>query len=69
MFDRVMTNVRASTDLTSVEIIIWLHERYILSPFFIAIVMNELFRTIQDELSWCMLFADYVLLVDESDKC
>ena len=27
--------------------------------------MDELTRTIQDKISWCMLFADDIVLVDE----
>ena len=28
--------------------------------------MNELTRAIQDEIPWCMLFADDIVLVDET---
>ena len=37
-----------------------------MSSFLFAIVMDELARTIQDEISWCMLFADDIVLVDET---
>ena len=37
-----------------------------LRPFLFTIVMDELTIGIQDELSWCMLFADDIVLIDEN---
>ena len=34
--------------------------------FLFAIVMDELTRAIQDEILWCMLFADDIVLIDET---
>ena len=37
-----------------------------LSPYLFALVMDEVTRNIQGDIPWCMLFADDVVLVDES---
>ena len=66
MYDGVVANVRTCGGITSdFSIIIDLHQGSALSPFLFAIVMDELTRAIQDEISWCMLFVDDIVLVDE----
>ena len=37
-----------------------------MSPYLFALVMAEVTRDIQGDIPWCMLFADDVVLVDES---
>jgi len=66
MYDGVVANVRTYGGITSnFSITTRLHQGSTLSPFLFAIVMDELTRAIQDEIPWCMLFADDIILVDE----
>ena len=58
MFEQTMV-----TDYFPIKI--GLHQGSALSPYLFALVMDEVTRNIQG-ISWCMLFADDVVLVDES---
>ena len=42
---------------------IGLHQGFILSPFLFALVIDELTRSIPDEVLWCVLFADNIVLI------
>jgi len=67
MYNEVVANIRTCRGLTSdFRITIGLHQGSALSPFFFAIVMDDLIRAIQDEIPWCMLFANDIVLVDET---
>jgi hypothetical protein len=67
MYDNVVTNVRTSDgDTNDFPISIGLHQGPTLSPYLFALVMDEVARDIQGGILWCMLFADDVILVDES---
>ena len=37
-----------------------------MNPFLFVIVMDKPIRAIQDEIPWCVLFADDIVLVDET---
>jgi hypothetical protein len=37
-----------------------------MNSYLFAFVMDEVTRDIQGGIPWCMLFVDYVVLVDES---
>jgi hypothetical protein len=67
MYDNVVANVRTSDgDTNDFPISIGLHQGPTLSPYLFALVMDEVARDIQGGILWCMLFADDVILVDES---
>jgi hypothetical protein len=67
MYDNVVTSVRTSDgDSNDFSINIGLHQESALSPYLFALVMDEITRDIQGGILWCMLFADDVVLVDES---
>jgi hypothetical protein len=67
MYDNVVISVwTGDGDTNDVTINIGLHQRLALSPYLFALVMDEVTRDIQGGIPWCMLFADDVVLVDES---
>jgi hypothetical protein len=67
MYDNVVTSVRTSDgDTDDFPIKIGLHQGSALSPYLFALVMDEVTRDIQGDIPWCMLFADDVVLVDDS---
>ena len=67
MYDGVRIRVRTVIgDTEDFFIDIGLHQGSVLSLFLFTIVMNELTREIQDEIPWCMLFTDDIVLIDES---
>ena len=67
MYDGVVTNVRTYRGITSdFFITIGLLQGSALSPFLFVIVIDELTRAIQDEIPWCILFADDIFIVDET---
>ena len=56
----VMLAVGETNDFS---ITIGLHQEFALSPYLFALVMDELTRHMQDEVPWCMPFADDIVLV------
>ncbi|KAI0507444.1 hypothetical protein KFK09_013569 [Dendrobium nobile] len=45
-----------------------LHQGSALSPYYFDLVMDVLIRDLQEDVLWCMLFADNVLLVDKTKE-
>jgi hypothetical protein len=67
IYDKVVTSVRTTDSDTNVfPINIGLHQGSALSPYLFALLIDEITRDIQEDIPWCMLFADDVVLVDES---
>ncbi|KAM3308849.1 hypothetical protein P3S67_010593 [Capsicum chacoense] len=67
MYDGAKTQLRtAGGDSEHFPVLTGLHQGSTLSSFLFALVMNVLTRRIQGEVPWCMLFADDVVLIDET---
>ncbi|KAL6568984.1 hypothetical protein OROGR_000709 [Orobanche gracilis] len=67
MYEGVSTSVRTNVGRTEeFPIKIGVHQGSALSPFLFAIVMDELTRGIQNDVPWCMMFADDIVLIDET---
>ena len=69
IYNGIQVRVRTLVgDTKDFSIDIGLHQGLVLSPFLFNIVMVELTRGIQDKISWCMLFADDIALIDETGE-
>jgi len=69
MYDGVRTSVSTLVgDTNDFPIDIGLHQVSALSPYLFTIVMDERTKGIQDKVHWCMLFADDIVLIDETTQ-
>jgi Reverse transcriptase (RNA-dependent DNA polymerase) len=67
MYTNAVTCVRACDDESDTfSIKIGLHQGSALSPYVFTLVMNEITKDIQEDNPWCILFADDLVLIDES---
>ena len=67
MYNNAVTSVRINDgNINYFPIKIGLRQGSALNPYLFALVMDEVTRDIQGNIPWCMLFADDVVLVDES---
>ena len=66
-YDRAITIVKTTIGETSeFSITVGLHQGSALSPYLFVLVMDELTMHIQDDIPWCMLFVDDIVLIDET---
>ena len=67
MYDGAKNRVRTvGGDSEHFPVLTGLHQGSTLSSFLFALVMDVLTQRIQGEVPWCMLFADDVVLIDET---
>ena len=67
MYEGAMTSVRTTSGETEeFPITVGVYQGSALSPYLFTLVMDELTNSIQKDIPWCMLFADDIVLVDET---
>nr|XP_033513421.1 uncharacterized protein LOC117278105 [Nicotiana tomentosiformis] len=67
MYDGAKTQVRmVGGDSEHFSVMMGLHQESALSPFLFALAMDALIYHIQGKVPWCMLFADDIVLIDET---
>ncbi|PKU76023.1 integrator complex subunit 11 [Dendrobium catenatum] len=67
MYAGAITCVQTQGGLTKYfPISVGLHQGSALSPYLFALVLDVLTRHLQEDVPWCMLFADDILLVDKT---
>jgi Reverse transcriptase (RNA-dependent DNA polymerase) len=67
MYINIVTCVKVcdgESDSFSIKIV--LHQGSVLSSYIFILVIDEITNDIQGDISWCILFSDYVVLIDES---
>ena len=69
MYEGVNTRIRTPVGNTEYfPTNIMLHQGSALSPFLFTMIMDVLTRGIQNEVPWCMLFADDIVPIDETKE-
>nr|GEU69736.1 retrovirus-related Pol polyprotein LINE-1 [Tanacetum cinerariifolium] len=69
MYNSAKTRVRTSIGNTKFfPVEVGLLQGSTISPYLFALILDKLSRGIQDDISWCIVFADDIVLVSESAK-
>lgn len=67
MYDGATTSVRTvGGETRDFPISTGLHQGSAISPYLFTLVMDELTKDIQGDIPWCMMFADDIVLIDET---
>lgn len=67
MYEGVVITIRSPAgEASKFPITVGLHQRSTLNLYLFALVMDELTCNIQDDVPWCMLFANDIMLIDET---
>nr|GEV44479.1 chaperone protein DnaJ [Tanacetum cinerariifolium] len=67
MYDGVKTRARTSIENTEFFLVdVGLHQGSAISPYLFALILDELSKEIQEDIPWCLIFADDIVLVSES---
>nr|GEX71444.1 retrotransposon protein, putative, Ty1-copia subclass [Tanacetum cinerariifolium] len=69
MYNGAKTFVRTSIENTEFfPVEVGLHQGSAISPYLLALILDELLRGINKDIPWCLIFADDIVLVSESMK-
>ncbi|GKA98392.1 ataxia telangiectasia mutated family protein [Tanacetum coccineum] len=69
MYDGAKTRVRTSIgNMEFFPVEVGIHQGSTISPYLFALILDELSRWIQEDIPWCLIFADDIALVSESAK-
>nr|GEU99073.1 ataxia telangiectasia mutated family protein [Tanacetum cinerariifolium] len=67
MYDGAKTHARTSIESTEFFLVdVGLHQGLEIRPYLFALILDELSRGIQEDIPWCLIFADDIVLVSES---
>lgn len=64
---RLWASLRKESATSEFSITIGLHQGILLSLYLFELAMDDLNKSTQDEVPWCMLYANDTILVDEID--